>query len=330
MPSLRTLCAAATGAALFAMTSTAMTSSAMAQNWPTRSVQTISPFTAGNANDIVARIVLDQVGRSIGQSFVIENRPGGGGRLGASVVAKADPDGYTVLLLSSSLASHVVLHKTLPYDPIKDFIPVILFGVQPSVLVAAPSKGWKTVKDLAAAAKAKPGALNYASAGVGSASHIAAERLRLAANIKAQHIPFKGPVEAFTEVVTGRVDYYFLPIAPALPNIRDNKVVALAVSTPKRAALLPEVPTVAEAGFPKAEYLFWGGLAFPAKTPRPIVDKLHAETQKALALPEVQGKLAKLGVVPHPLSVEAFGKFYRDYIAETVQLGKDINLVPTN
>ena len=330
MPSLRTLCATAAGAALFAMTSAAMTSSAMGQNWPTRSVQTISPFTAGNANDIVARIVLDQVGRSIGQSFVIENRPGGGGRLGASVVAKADPDGYTVLLLSSSLASHVVLHKTLPYDPIKDFIPVILFGVQPSVLVAAPSKGWKTVKDLAAAAKAKPGALNYASAGVGSASHIAAERLRLAANIKAQHIPFKGPVEAFTEVVTGRVDYYFLPIAPALPNIRDNKVVALAVSTSKRAALLPEVPTVAEAGFPKAEYLFWGGLAFPAKTPRPIVDKLHAETQKALALPEVQGKLAKLGVVPHPLSVEAFGKFYRDYIAETVQLGKDINLVPTN
>jgi tripartite-type tricarboxylate transporter receptor subunit TctC len=330
MPSLRTLCATAAGAALFAMTSTAMTSSAMGQNWPTRSVQTISPFTAGNANDIVARIVLDQVGRSIGQSFVIENRPGGGGRLGASVVAKADPDGYTVLLLSSSLASHVVLHKTLPYDPIKDFIPVVLFGLQPSVLVAAPSKGWKTVSDLVAAAKAKPGQLNYASAGVGSASHIAAERLRLAAKIQAQHIPFKGPVEAFTEVVTGRVDYYFLPIAPALPNIRDKKVVALAVSTPKRAALLPEVPTVAEAGFPKAEYLFWGGLALPAKTPRPIVDKLQAETQKALALPEVQEKLAKLGVVPHPLSVDAFGKFYRDYIAETVQLGKDINLVPTN
>ena len=330
MPSLRTLCAAVAGAALVAMTSTAMTSSAMGQNWPTRSVQTISPFTAGNANDIVARIVLDQVGRSIGQSFVIENRPGGGGRLGASVVAKADPDGYTVLLLSSSLASHVVLHKTLPYDPIKDFIPVVLFGLQPSVLVAAPSKGWKTVSDLVAAARAKPGQLNYASAGVGSASHIAAERLRLAAKIQAQHIPFKGPVEAFTEVVTGRVDYYFLPIAPALPNIRDKKVVALVVSTPKRAALLPEVPTAAEAGFPKAEYLFWGGLAFPAKTPRAIVDKLNAETQKALAVPAVQEKLAKLGVVPHPLSVDAFGKFYRDYIAETVQLGKDINLVPTN
>jgi tripartite-type tricarboxylate transporter receptor subunit TctC len=325
MTSLRMLCGAIAGAVLLAASP-----AAVAQNWPTRSIQTISPFTAGNANDIVARIVLDEVSKQIGQSFVIENRPGGGGTLGASFVSKADPDGYTLLLLSSSLASHVVLHKTLPYDPLRDFIPVVLFGVQPSVLVAAPSKGWKTVSDLVAAARARPGTLNYASAGVGSASHIAAERLRLAANIQAQHIPFRGPVEAFTEVVTGRVDYYYLPIAPALPNIRDNKVVALAVSTSKRADLLPEVPTVREAGFEKAEYLFWGGLAFPAKTPRAIVDKLHAETQRALALPAVQEKLGKLGVVPHPLSVEQYDKFYRDYIAETVQLGKDIDLVPMN
>jgi tripartite-type tricarboxylate transporter receptor subunit TctC len=325
MTSLCPLRGAIAGAVLLAGTS-----AAISQAWPTRSIQTISPFTAGNANDIVARIVLDQVSKQIGQSFVIENRPGGGGTLGASVVAKADPDGYTLLLLSSSLASHVVLHKTLPYEPLRDFAPVVLFGLQPSVLVAAPSKGWKTVSDLVAAARAKPGTLNYASAGVGSASHIAAERLRLAARIQAQHIPFRGPVEAFTEVVTGRIDYYFLPIAPALPNIRDNKVVALAVSTPKRAALLPEVPTVREAGFPTAEYLFWGGLAMPAKTPRAIIEKLHAETQKALAVPSVQERLGKLGVVPHPLGVDEFNKFYREYIAETVQLGKDINLVPTN
>jgi tripartite-type tricarboxylate transporter receptor subunit TctC len=223
-----------------------------------------------------------------------------------------------------------VLHKTLPYDPLRDFVPVALFGVQPSVLVAAPSKGWKTVTDLVATARAKPGQLNFASAGVGAASHIAAERLRLAAKIQVQHIPFRGPVEAFTEIVTGRVDYYYLPISPALPNIRDGKVVALAVSTPQRAALLPEVLTVREAGFPTAEYLFWGGLAFPAKTPRPIVEKLHAEVRNALALPVVQEKLGKLGVAPHPLDVDGFNKFFRDYIAETVQLGKDINLVPTN
>jgi tripartite-type tricarboxylate transporter receptor subunit TctC len=325
MSSFRTLCGASAGAVLIAMSS-----AAIAQTWPTRSVQTISPFSAGNANDIVARVVLDPVGRSLGQSFVIENRPGGGGTLGASLVAKAEPDGYTLLLLSSTLASHVVLHKTLAYDPMRDFAPVVLFGLQPSVLVAAPSKGWKTVGDLIAAAKAKPGALNYASAGVGSASHMAAERLRLAAKIEAQHIPFRGPVEAFTEVMSGRVDYYFLPIAPALPNIKNGKVVALAVSTAKRAALLPDVPTVVEAGYPTAQYVFWGGLAFPAKTPRPIIDKLHGEAQKALAMPAVRERLATFGVEPHPLSVDEFGKFYRDYIAETVQLGKDIKLVPTN
>jgi tripartite-type tricarboxylate transporter receptor subunit TctC len=325
MIAIRKFCGVIAGAILVAGSS-----AAVSQEWPTRSVQTISPFTAGNANDIVARIVLDEVGRQMGRSFVIENRPGGGGTLGASVVSKADPDGYTLLLLSSSLASHVVLHKSLPYDPLKDFAPVVLFGLQPSVLVAAPPKGWKTIKDLVATAKANPGKLNYASAGVGSASHIAAERLGLAADIKAQHIPFRGPVEAFTEVVTGRIDYYYLPIAPALPNIQNNKVVALAVSTAKRAALLPEVPTVGEAGYPKAEYLFWGGLAFPAKTPRAIIDKLNAQTQKALAVPAVQEKLAKLGIVSHPLSVDEFDKFYRAYIAETVQLAKDINLVPTN
>jgi tripartite-type tricarboxylate transporter receptor subunit TctC len=306
MTSLRTLCGAVAGAAILIGTSPVS-----AQNWPTRSIQTISPFTAGNANDIVARIVLDQVSKQIGQSFIIENRPGGGGTLGASTVAKAEPDGYTLLLLSSSLASHVVLHKSLPYDPLKDFVPTVLFGLQPSVLVAAPSKGWKTVKDLVADARANPGKLNYASAGVGSASHIAAEKLRLAANIKAQHIPFR-------------------PIAPALPNIRDNKVVALAVSTPKRALLLPEVPTVAEAGFPSAEYLFWGGLAFPAKTPAAIVQKLNAETLKALEVPSIQERIAKLGVVRQPMDMQTFSQFYRNYINDTVKLGKDINLVPMN
>jgi tripartite-type tricarboxylate transporter receptor subunit TctC len=325
MTSFRTLCGAVAGVALFAIAP-----SATADNWPSRPVQVISPFTAGNANDIVARVVLDQVSRQIGQSFVVENRPGGGGSLGAATVAKADPDGHTVLLYSSSLSSQVVLHKTLPYDPARDFVPVVLFGIQPSVLVASPAKGWKSVADLIAAAKAKPGELNFASAGVGSASHMAAERLRLATAIQVQHIPFRGPVEAFSEVMAGRVDYYYLPIAPALPNISNGKVVALAVSTPKRAALLPDVPTVAEAGYPTAQYLFWGGLAVPAATPRAIVDKLHAETQKALELPVVQERLATLGVQPMSMSVDEFGKFTRDDLAATISLAKDINLVPTN
>ena len=303
---------------------------ALAQDWPSRAITAVSTVSAGNAADTVARVVLDQVSKQIGQSFVIENRTGAGGTIGSASVAKADPDGYTILLLTSSQGSAVALYKTLPYDPLHDFVPVALFGVQPSVLVAAPAKGWTSVADLVAAAKAKPGALNFASAGLGSASHWAAERLRLAAGINVQHIPFRGPVEAFTEVMTGRVDFYYLPIAPALPNIRDGKVVALAVSTPKRAPMLPNVPTVAEAGYPEAQYLFWGGAGFPAKTPRTIVDRLHAETEKALAAPAVRERLTTLGVEPAPMTVEEFGKFYRDDVAAILKLAKDANIAPTN
>jgi tripartite-type tricarboxylate transporter receptor subunit TctC len=301
-----------------------------ADTWPSRPISTISAVSAGNAGDTIARIVLDQVSKQIGQGFVLENRPGGGGTIGSASVAKAEPDGYTVLLLTSSQSSYVVLHKTLPYDPLRDLAPVALFGVQPSVLVAAPSKGWKSLGDLVAAAKAKPGVLNFASAGLGSASHWAAERLRLATGINVQHIPFRGPVEAFTEVMTGRVDFYYLPITPALPNIREGKIVALAVSTPQRAPALPDVQTVAEAGYPDAEYLFWGGLAFPAKTPRAIVERLHAETNRALAVPAVRERLTQLGVLPRPMGVDEFTTFFHNEITSTVKLAKEINLVPTN
>jgi tripartite-type tricarboxylate transporter receptor subunit TctC len=324
MTPLRALCGAIAGVALAA--TTAAYGSA---DWPTRAMQVISPFTAGNANDTVARVVLDQVSRQIGQPFVIENRPGAGGTIGVGMVAKADPDGYTSLLHSSSVSSQVVLHKTLPYDPLRDFAPAVLFGIQPSVLVCAPSKGFTTVADLVAAAKARPGALNFASAGIGSASHMAGERLRLAAGINVQHIPFRG-AEGLAEVMAGRIDYYFIPIAPAAALIADRKLLVLAVSTPKRAPSLPNVPTIAEAGYPAAEYLFWGGLSVPAKTPRYIIDKLHDETQKALNMPAVQQSLAKLGVEPYPMSVEQFDKFFRDDVAATVQLAKDAHIVPMN
>jgi tripartite-type tricarboxylate transporter receptor subunit TctC len=314
---------------LIAGGSIALAAPVLAESWPSRSILVISPFTAGNANDTVARVVLDQVSRQIGQVFVIENRGGGGGTIGPAFVAKADPDGYTLLLHSSSLSSQVVLHKTLPYDSLRDFAPIILFGIQPNVLVVAPSKGIKTVADLIAAAKARPGALNFASAGIGSASHMAAERLRLAAGIDVQHIPFRG-AEGLTEVMSGRIDFYYIPIAPALPLIEQGKVATLAVSTPKRAPALPNVPTIAEAGYPEAAYLFWGGLSAPAKTPRAIVDKLHDEAQKALDMPAVQERLAKLGVQPQPMSVDELGRFVRDDLVATVELGKHANIVPTD
>jgi len=307
----------------------AETAATGAENWPTRAIGVISPFTAGNANDTVARVVLDQVTRQIGQPFVIENRPGGGGTIGPAMVAKADPDGYTILLHSSSLSAQVVLHISLPYDALRDFQPVVLFGIQPSVLVTAPSKGFKTVADLVAAAKARPGAMNFASAGIGSASHMAGERLRLAAGIDVQHIPFRG-AEGLAEVMAGRIDFYFIPIAPAAPLIADGKLTVLAVSTPRRAPSLPNVPTIAEAGYPAAEYLFWGGLSVPAKTSRDIVNKLHDETQKALNMPAVADSLGKLGVQPQPMSVEEFGKFVHDDMTATVKLAKDAHIMPTN
>ncbi len=307
----------------------AATAAADPQPWPTRAMQVISPFTAGNANDSVARVVLDQVSRQVGQPFVIENKPGGGGTIGAAMVAKADPDGYTILLHSSSLSAQVVLHRTLPYDAVRDFAPVVLFGIQPNVLVAAPSTGFKTVADLVAAAKAKPGALTFASAGIGSASHMAAERLRVAAGIDVRHIPFRG-AEGLAELMAGRIDFYYVPIAAAASVLGDGKVTILAVSTARRAPSLQNVPTVAEAGYPDAEYIYWGGLSVPASTPRSIIDKLHDETQKALDMPVIQERLAKLGVERQPMSVEQFERFFQDDIAATVKLAKDANIVPTN
>jgi len=304
-------------------------SPAAAQNWPSKSIVAVSTVSAGNAADTVARVVFEQLSKQLGQSFIIENRTGAGGVTGSNSVAKAEPDGYTLLLQTSSQGSAIVLHKTLPYDPVNDFVPVAMFGIQPSVLVVSPSKGWKTVADLIAAAKAAPGKLNFASAGVGSASHFAAERLRLAAGINAQHIPFRG-AEGLNELIAGRIDFYFVPIAPAVPHINGGRVLPLAVSTPKRAPMLPNVPTIIEAGYPNAQYIFWGGLALPVRTPRAIVAKLHDETNKALQVPAVRDRLATLGVEVTPMSVDQYGKFVRDDIAALVKLGKDINLTPTN
>jgi tripartite-type tricarboxylate transporter receptor subunit TctC len=186
------------------------------------------------------------------------------------------------------------------------------------------------VADLVAAAKAKPDVLNFASAGIGSASHIAGERFRLAAGINVQHIPYRGPVEALADVMTGRIDFYFLPLAPALAQINQGKVTALAVSTPKRAPALPDVPTIAEAGYPDATYVFWGGLSAPAKTPRVIVDKLNSAVAKAIENPTMQEKLERLGVQPMPMTPEQYGKFFADDVAATIKLGNDAHIEPTD
>jgi tripartite-type tricarboxylate transporter receptor subunit TctC len=317
---IRALLGAIAGAALMAATT-----SVGAEPWPTRTVKVISPFTAGNAGDTVARIVLDQVSRQVGQAFIIETRPGAGGTAAAEFVAKADPDGYTFLLSSASLSSQIVFHKVLAYDAIRDFSEVSLIGIQPNVLIASPSSGIRTVSDLVAAAKSRPGALTFASAGLGSASHMAAERFRVATRIDVRHIPFRG-AEGLAEVMAGRIDFYVVPVAAGASLITGNNIAALAVTTPKRTALLPNVPTMTEVGYPDAEYVFWSGLAAPSKTPRTIVNTLHDEVQNALEVPAVREKLAKLGVESQPMSVEQFEQFVKDDIAATLKLAKDAHI----
>jgi tripartite-type tricarboxylate transporter receptor subunit TctC len=308
----------------------ASASIAQAQSWPTRTVTVVSPFTAGNANDMVARVVLDQVSKKLGQAFVIENRPGGGTTIGVNAVAKARPDGYTVLMHSSSFSSAHVMHRKRPYDTLKDFQPVALFGVQPTVLVTGPQKQFKTVEELVAAAKARPGELNFASAGIGAASHMAGEQFRSAAGLKAQHVPFRGPTEAFSEIMAGRIHFYFLPLAPALSLVKSGKLHALAIGADRRVESLPDVPTLAELGLGKATYRFWGGLFVPAKTPRAIVDTLHGASREALDMPEVRQRLGQIGVQVMPLSVEQFDKYFRDDVAATVKLAVEAGIKPVD
>jgi len=301
---------------------------ALAQAWPTHDIRAVIPLAPGNAQDVVGRIVLDQLSRQVGQPIVVENRAGAGGTTGAALVAKAPADGHTILVHSSSFSAGYALYRSLPYDTFNDFTAVIPLGIQPTVLVVAPAKGWKTLADLVAAAKASPGKLNYASAGIGAASHLAAERFRLSAGFAAQHIPFRGPIEAMTEVITGRIDFYVLPIVAALPHINAGNVIALAVSTPGRTPALPDVPTTAEAGLKDASYAFWNGIFVPAKTPRDVVARLYQETRSALAVPSVRERLARAGQDPLPMTTEQFETYFRDDVRNTAALMREAGVQP--
>jgi tripartite-type tricarboxylate transporter receptor subunit TctC len=285
-----------------------LASSAWAQTWPTRPIKAIVPFSAGSAVDTIARTVLDQLATQLGQPIVVENRVGAGGTLGVGSVAKADPDGYTLLVHSTT---HVVTASTYSnpgYDTRRDFAAITALASLPNVLVVPPNK-YKTLKDLVAAAKAKPGELNYASPGAGSAGHLNAERFLMASGIQAQHIPFKGGPEALTDIMVDRVQFYFVPLPPARGLIAGGKVSVLAVSGSKRASALPDVPTTVEAGFPNSEYNFWVGMFAPAATPKAIVDKLNAETVRALQSSAVKEKLAIVGGDPMPMTPAEFAAF---------------------
>jgi len=312
---------------VFALTVLVVTAvAANAQQYPNRPIRLISPYPAGSASDTVTRVVLDQVSQLIGQPMVIELKPGAGGATGFASVARSDPDGYTLVTSSSSMATETVLHSKLPYDPIKDFVHVVLLGTSPNILVASAKSGFKSVEDLVKAAKEKPGTLTFASAGIGSSSHMAAERFRLAAKIDVRHVPFKEG--GLVQVMAGNIDFYFIPLAAAASAIGSDKLIILAVSSPKRVPVLPNVPSVVEAGYPDAVFRFWNGISAPVKTPASIVNKLHDVTEEALKLPAVQEKLAKLGVEPAQISTDEFMKFVKDDIEATVQLAKQADIKP--
>jgi tripartite-type tricarboxylate transporter receptor subunit TctC len=288
----------------------------------------IVPFAAGSTTDIIARAIADKMGQSMGQTLVIDNRGGASGTIGQQVVATAAPDGYTIMVHSSSHTVSPSTFAKLPFNTLTDFAGVTPISSTPNVLVISPSKNIKTLKELLAVAKAKPGSLNFASAGQGSATHLNAEKFKMAANIDALNIPFKGSAEAVTEVLSGRVDYYFSPIAPVIGQIKEGQLLALAVGSPKRASALPDVPTTLESGVPGSEFNFWIGMMAPAKTPRDIVNRLHDEVIKALASPEVKERFTRLGADAWTMKPEQFDAYIKDEIVSNAALVKAAGLSP--
>jgi tripartite-type tricarboxylate transporter receptor subunit TctC len=299
---------------------------ASAQGWPAKPIRAIVPVGAGSSTGIVHRLVLEQLSTQLGQQVVVENRIGAGGTIGSAAVAKAAPDGYTLLAHGSAHTIAPALYKGLPYDPARDFAAVAPVGVSPAVLVVPPAKGMRTAGDLIAAAKARPSALNFSSVGIGSATHLSAERFLSSAAVHAVHIPFKGGAEAMTEVIAGRADFFFGPIALVLPHIREGRLAALAVNAEKRSPALPNVPTLREAGVRDAEYPIWFALFAPAATPREIVERLNREALGALQAPKVRDRLAALGVDPMPMSSAEFALYVEREVALNAALAQKAGL----
>ncbi len=298
-----------------------------AQDWPARQpIKIIVPFSAGSATDIIARTVFDQVGSQIHQTFVVENRGGAGTTLGSGMVAKADPDGYTLLVNSTS---HVVVASTyahLSYSVADDFAGISELADIPFVI--ATSTKYNKLADLIAAGKQPGSHVLYGSAGAGSSGQLFMERLRLAAGFAATHVPFRGTPEGMTELIAGRLDVYPAPALNALPLVKDNKIHVLAISAKKRLPLMPDVPTLAEAGVPNALYNFWIGAFAPAKTPKPIVDRLNREVVAALKRPDIIEKIRALGGEAAPMSTAEFDDFVRKEIAINAEIVKASGFKP--
>lgn len=302
----------------------ALAGSAFAQTYPARPVKIIVPFTAGSATDILARVVGEELGRSLGQPFVIENKPGAGGILGTQAAKEAAPDGYTLIAAGSGpFGINPGVYKSLPYDPVRDFEPIGNIVLTPQVIVVGAQTPYRTIKDLVAAAKAKPGELSFASLGNGSTSHLTMEAFQSAAGIKLNHIPFKGSSDAQTQVIGGNVHLMSDTVTGVLAQVKAGKLRALGVAIPQRSPFLPDVPTLDEQGYPRFESVGWIGLAAPAKTPAPILDKLNGEVRKMLQDPAVKEKFAKLGFTTVGDSRQEFAAFMKGEIAKWSKVAHD-------
>lgn len=290
--------------------------------YPKKPIRIVVPFSAGSTTDIVARIVGERLAVHLGQPVIVENRSGAGGTLGSAVVARAEPDGHTLLVNATTHTVVPSTYENLPYDALRDFAGVSPLVQVPNVLVVAPGRNLRDLRSLVSYARANPGKLNYASAGQGTATHLNAEKFKASAKIFAVHIPYRGSPEAVTDVMSGAVDYYFSPIAPVLQHIKEGKLLALAVGSARRSAVLPNVPTTAEAGVPDSEFNFWIGMMAPAKTPRDVVARLNREIESALASADVRERLARLGAEVWTLRPEQFDVHLRREVEANARLVK--------
>jgi tripartite-type tricarboxylate transporter receptor subunit TctC len=299
-----------------------------AQSYPGKPVRIVVPFTAGSATDILARVYGQKLQEFWGQPVVVENRPGAGGTIGEGLVAKSAPDGYTLLVTSAAFAYNPAIYPSPGYSTEKDFVEVAPIAAQPNVLVVAPSLNVTSTADLIKLAKDKPGRITFASAGIGSGTHLNAEGFKFASGIDVVHVPYKGTPEALTDTMTGRVTFFFAPISAALPHVRDGRLAALAVSTGKRASALKDVPTVAESGLPGYDYSLWVGMFAPAGTPAEVVDKVAADVSRATQSPDVRDRLASLGAEAMPMTTTEFRRFVRDEISIAAKIIKAAGIKP--
>ncbi|HXF66061.1 MAG TPA: tripartite tricarboxylate transporter substrate binding protein [Burkholderiales bacterium] len=283
--------------------------------YPARPVRFVVPFTAGSATDIMARVITARLAERWGQPVVVENRPSAGGIVAGRIVAEATPDGHTLMAIGSAFAGSAALYSKLPYDPVKDFAGITQTATTPLVLVVSPALGVKSVAELVALAKHKPGQVNFATTGLGSGPHYATELFKLVAGIEAVHVPYRGSPEALTDTISGRVQFFMSPILAAMPLIKGGRVQALGVTTRERAPSLPEVPTIAEAGVPGYEYQGWYGLLAPGKTPRAIIGWLAREVHGVLELAEVRERIATQGAAAKVSTPEAFDRLIHEEIA---------------